>query len=51
MKYEYSWMKFIHHDDGNSDDVGNNVDDDVNNVIHDNLPYIFCCCFYCQISH
>lgn len=35
MKNEYSWMKFIH------DDVGNNVDDDVNNVIHDNLPYFF----------
>jgi len=41
MKNEYSWMKFIHDADGNGDDVGNNVDDDVNNVIHDNFPYFF----------
>ncbi len=41
IKYEHSWMNFIHEDDANdvnndvSDDVNDNDGDDVGHVIHD----------------
>lgn len=34
MKYEHSWMNFIHEDDAN--DVSNEVSDDVGHDVNDN---------------